>query len=124
MASNSYKNPPKFDESTSYETWKNELDIWKLMTELPKKKQALAVSLSLTGTARQTAVDISADDLNKDDGMNTLITALDVVFQKEQKDCAYEAYSAFDTYRKTEEESMTDFIVKFEQKYTKCKSMT
>ena len=56
MASNSYKNPPKFDESTSYETWKNEIEIWKLMTELPKKKQALAVSLSLGGTARQTAL--------------------------------------------------------------------
>ena len=121
MASNSYKNPPKFDESTSYETWKNEIEIWKLMTELPKKKQALAVSLLLGGTARQTALDISADDLNKDDGMNTLITALDGVFQKERKDCGYEAYSMFDTYRKSDETSMTDFIVQFEQHYTKCK---
>ena len=39
MASN-LKNPPKFDPKTmSYETWKNEVAVWQLVTELPDEKQ-------------------------------------------------------------------------------------
>jgi hypothetical protein len=44
----------------SLETWVTNLDI---------KKQALAVVLSLEGRARDTALEISVEDLNKDDGI-------------------------------------------------------
>ncbi len=90
-----YKNPPKFEES-SYDTWKNEVDIWELVTDLEKKKRALAVTLSLSGKARDTALAIKAEDLNKDTGMQTLLVALDKVFLKETVDSAYEAYTNFE----------------------------
>ena len=101
MANNAnYRVPPAFEEKKSYESWKNEIEMWKRVTDLDKKKQALAVALSLTGRARDTALEIPADDLNDDDGMKTLLEALDSVFLKEEKDRAYDAYTDFDRIRR------------------------
>ncbi|KAK9518554.1 hypothetical protein VZT92_023859 [Zoarces viviparus] len=93
MAAGNYKVPPPFDEKKSYESWKNEVEIWRLVTDLEKKKQALAVALSLTGRARDSALEIAAVDLNDDEGMNVLLTKLDAVFLKEETDRQYEAYN-------------------------------
>lgn len=122
MAAMNYKQPPKFDESkTSYETWKNEVEIWRQMTELDKKKQALALALSLTDKARETALEVNVDQLEKDDGVKTLLKALDGVFLKEDKDLTYEAYTKFDGYRKPEGLKIADYIYEFELRYSKCK---
>ena len=116
-----YKIPPKFDEARSYESWKNEVNIWKRVTELAKKKQALAVALGLEGRAREVAMEIPADDLDKDNGMDTLLEKLDGVFQLEEKDRAYEAYSQFDRMTKDAAVSMADYIIDFEQRYNRIK---
>uniref|UniRef100_A0AAV2MPS7 Integrase catalytic domain-containing protein n=1 Tax=Knipowitschia caucasica TaxID=637954 RepID=A0AAV2MPS7_KNICA len=120
MVSN-YRVPPKFDEARPYECWKNEVSIWRLVTELDKTKQALAVALGLEGRARETALEISAVDLNKDDGMETLLAKLDAVFLREEKDRAYEAYSHFDSITKGSALSMADYIIDFEQRYNRMK---
>lgn len=70
MVSN-YRVPPGFDEGKPYESWKNEVAIWTRVTELDKDKQALAVVLALSGRARETGMEVPADDLNKDTGMDT-----------------------------------------------------
>uniref|UniRef100_A0AAV2KYC4 Integrase catalytic domain-containing protein n=1 Tax=Knipowitschia caucasica TaxID=637954 RepID=A0AAV2KYC4_KNICA len=120
MVSN-YRVPPKFDEARPYECWKNEVSIWRLVTELDKTKQALAVALGLEGRARETALEISVVDLNKDDGMETLLAKLDAVFLIEEKDRAYEAYSHFDSITKGSALSMADYIIDFEQRYNRMK---
>jgi hypothetical protein len=43
------------------------------VTDLKSDKQALAVSLNLTGCAREVAMEVAAADLAKEDGMKTLI---------------------------------------------------
>ena len=116
MASN-YRNPPRFDESTGYDTWKNEIKIWELVTDLDKKKQALAITLTLTGKAKVAALSIKAEDLNKEDGMKTLFKVLDEVFLKERKDSAYEAYKNFDIFRKSTNMTMSEYIIEFDQRY-------
>lgn len=120
MAS-SYKVPPKFDEARPYECWKNEVNIWTRVTELDKKKQALAVALGLEGRAHETAMEIPAEDLDSDNGMATLMAKLDDVFLKEEKDRAYEAYSYFDGITKNSSVSMADYIIDFEQRYNRMK---
>lgn len=99
MVSN-YRVPPTFEEGKSYESWKNEVNIWTRVTGLEKKKQALAVALALSGRARDTAMEIPVDDLNKDTGMATLLGKLDALFLKEEKDRIYEAYSDFSVLQK------------------------
>ncbi|CAG2196723.1 unnamed protein product [Mytilus edulis] len=118
----SFKNPPTFDpRSMTYETWKNEISVWQLVTDLKVDKQALAVSLTLTGNAREVAMDVPAADLAKEDGMAKLITQLDKAFLRDDKDKAYEAYKNFDTFVKTENLSMSDYIIEFDKRYSKSK---
>ena len=119
MAS-TYKNPPKFDTDMPYERWKNELEVWQLVTELDKDKRALAVTLTLTGRAREAALEVPAKDLNKDGGMVTLLAALDKVFQKEKIDSTYEAYTQFDKFARAEGSSMSDYIIEYERLYKRC----
>lgn len=38
MVSN-YKTLPKFDEAMPYECWKNEVNVWRRVTELDKKEE-------------------------------------------------------------------------------------
>ena len=114
--SQNYKLPPGFDEGKSYENWKNEVEMWKRVTDLDKKKQAVAVALSLKGRARDIALEIPADDLDKDNGMTTLIQELDNLFTREEKDRAYEA---FDRISQKDDVPMGEYIADFEQKYNK-----
>lgn len=86
-----YKAPLKFDKARPYECWKNYVNIWRGVTELNKKKQALVVALGLEGRARETAMAIPAEDLDSDDSMVILLAKLDEVFLKEEKGRAYEA---------------------------------
>ena len=113
-----YKNPLKFEEDC-YERWKNELEIWQLVTDLEKKKQALAVTLSLTRKAREAALNIKAEDLNCDEGMKTLIQILDKLFLQETIDSAYDAYKNFDGFRNPGDMHINDYIVEFDQRYQK-----
>ena len=112
-----YKNPPKLEDC--YERWRNELEIWQLVTDLEKKKQALAVTLSLTGKAREAALNIKAEDLNSDEGMKTLIQTLNKLFLQETIDSAYDAYKNFDGFRKPGDMHINDYIVEFDQRYQK-----
>lgn len=119
MASN-FKNPPTFDGSeTSYSTWKNELSIWRMVTDLPEEKQALAVTLSFSGSAKKTALELKAEDLAKKEGLDTLLKHLDGVFKRDDKDCAYEAYQNFENFRRSASTSMADYIIQFEQHYNR-----
>ncbi|KAG7489765.1 bifunctional UDP-N-acetylglucosamine transferase and deubiquitinase ALG13 isoform X2 [Solea senegalensis] len=115
--------PPPFDEKTSYETWKNEVEIWRLVTDLDIKKQALAVTLSLTGRAKASALEIAAGDLNSDTGMTALLTKLDSVYLKEEKDRQYEAYTEFDRITRGSGVSMVDHIIEFEHLYNKIRKL-
>lgn len=116
-----YKNPPSLSSDKTYQQWKSEVKLWELVTDLDKKKRGLALALSLEGKAREVAVDISSDDLNADDGVNKLVTALDNLFEKDKVDQAYSAYTVFDKFYRTDGMAMSNYIIQFEQNYTKCK---
>ena len=75
-----YKIPPVLSETKGYEQWSKELNIWRMITNVDKKKQALVVTLSLSGKARETALEIDSSELNADDGIDILIKQLDAVF--------------------------------------------
>ena len=77
----SYKNPPSLSDGVSYDSWSSEVDIWRRMTDIAKAKQALAVTLSLTGQYEEIAISVSIDQLNSDEGLDSL---LDVMEAKER----------------------------------------
>ena len=115
-----YKQPPKFDENSSYEAWSSEVKIWQNLTDLDITKQALAVTLSLTGRAHETAVRVPVDELNSNSGMQVLCTMLDKVLKKEDKDLAYETYTTFDNFKCCDGVTIGDYIYEFEKLYERC----
>lgn len=124
MATGGFKNPPSFGPSDNYVNWKNEVAVWRLVTDLEKKKMGLAVTLCLTGQAKSIALEMDvAEELNVDDGLDKLIEKLDSVFMTDDVDLAYAAYSDFDSYKfvSSPEVSMNDFIIEFDRRYNLCK---
>lgn len=113
MAHN-FKVPPKLGDENihQYSTWKNEIKIWQLVTDLTKSKQALAIVLCLSGKPKQVALELKTEDLNKENGTETLLTALDTVYKKGEKERAYEAYSNFENIERTVDMSITLYCLK------------
>ena len=56
--------------------------------------------------------------MNAGDGVDILIKQLDAVFKKEAID---EAYSPFESYKRKPEETVSDYIIEFEHRYSKAK---
>lgn len=120
MVSN-YRLPPGFDKGKPYETWKNEVAVWTRVTELDKDEHRSQSFLALSGRVRETGMEIPADDLNKDTSMDTLLAKLDSLFLKGEKDRAYDAYSSFDRVMRDGSISMADYIIDFEQRYSRMR---
>ena len=116
-----FKNPPSFgDGETNYETWRNELEMWCLVTDVKIEKQALAVALSLHGQARAIALELDKTKLNAADGIEFLLNALDPVFKKNEIDILYTQYSNFEKLQR-DGGKISDYIVEFERQYNLMK---
>ena len=61
----------------TYDVWRKDINIWTRLTDLDKKKQALAIHLSLNERARQATSELEVEKLECDDGIKNLIERLD-----------------------------------------------
>ena len=87
----SKKTPPKSQEGMTNKTWKNKTDMWKM----PKEQQAIIVLLELlTGNAKaeKAVSELTATDVNNENGLKLLIEKLDEVFESDKIDEAYLVY--------------------------------
>ena len=67
---------PVFTENMLYKTWRNKIDMWQLVTIVPKKEQVINILLdSLKGNtkAEKTISDLTATELNDDEGINIIL---------------------------------------------------
>ena len=116
------KSPPKFKDGVSYVSWKNKIEMWALVTSIPKKEQAIVVLLEALDEnikAKKVVSELTASNLNVDTGLKLLLDKLDLTFKAEKVDDAYSAYSNFNVFVKKEEISMNDYILEFEHLYYK-----
>ena len=77
-----------------YKTWKNKLNMWQIITSIPKKEQSIVVLLdSLKGNtkAEKAVADIKAEKINND-GVKAITDKLDQIFFEESDDEAYKVY--------------------------------
>lgn len=117
-----FKGPPSLHKDITYSTWKRELAIWQAFTSIENKKQAPAIFLTLTGQAREAALEIDIKKLNADDGVKNLIEALDKLYLQDEACSAYEAYEIFEKFVRPAEMSIADYIIQFERFHIKAKS--
>nr|CAB3262905.1 uncharacterized protein LOC100184952 [Phallusia mammillata] len=99
--------PPRFGDGTAYSSWRNKVEMWQLVTAVPRKEQAILVVESLEGNAKaDRAVSVLRTNfLHHENGMERLLTHMDAVFETEKVDEAYAAYTDFSSFLRKEDKS-------------------
>ena len=114
----SIKQPPVFNpEDDDYTSWKADLEIWQMYTDINSRKQGPAVYLSLKGRARDAIRGVTTDQIGAEDGVKAIINKLDEVFQSDLNTRAYCAFKDFVNYRRKSGENFAKFIVEYEKHY-------
>ena len=118
--------PPKLKDGDDYDEWAREIEIWQMVTEIPKEKQGAMIYLSLEGQARQCCKSVPTDKLQGENGVKELMLKLKTLFAKDSEQAAFKAYEQFETYMRPEEMEMIEFINEWERRYAKIaeKNMT
>lgn len=116
-------NPPVFHEERGYDRYKLELLAWKEVTDVSKKKQGIAIALSLPDRVKEKVFDnVELDTLKGDDSLDTLVTYLDLILKKDELEDCLEKFENFEDYVRGDSESVSDYIDNFDQRYIKIKN--
>ena len=71
--------------------------------------------LSLTEKIRKSCNDISVRDLNKDDGLDTLVREIKSLYVKDTNTLAFMSYNKFENFNKRlDDVNIVDYINRFE----------
>ena len=116
--------PPQLTKEKGYERYKNELLAWIRVTDVPGTKQAITVALSLpenyeNGIRERVFDELSLDELQADGGLDVLVKFLDKHLGKDDLVDCLEKYEDFEEFKREENQSIIDFVAKFDQKYNK-----
>ena len=114
MMAAKYLTPPTLVPE-KYTSWRKEMVIWEMATNVEKKKMAPTVFLTLTGKAREAVLEMDAATLNEDNGLTKLYEKLDELFKEDATQAALICYDKFERYARGSEMSITDYLVEFER---------
>ena len=123
-SSNSYRAPPELSEHKVYKDWLKEVKIWQIATDVKKEKQAAMILLSLKGKAREAALELSIEDIGKDDGSGVMLITnkLEELFKEDENLEAFNAYEKFEQFRRENDMNMKDFINAFQRLNAKLRA--
>ena len=118
--------PPDLNGCKTYEAYRRELSAWAAVTDLAEKKQGNYIALSLPNKSdfgndlRERVFEhLSVEELNDENGLKKLLEFLDKELGKNAIDDVIEKWDAFDSCRKSESQSLDEFISEFELKSNK-----
>ena len=106
-----YKAPPLLKEDSNYELWKKEITLWKTFTDLDAKKQGPAICLSLTGKAREAALELSVENFSSDTGVVQLLAKLDELYLKDKDQLPHATYDSFENFKRPPDMSIKDYLI-------------
>ena len=122
--------PPIFNSAKkTYEHYKQELLAWQKVTDVPKSKQGLVIYLSLPDEdekriKEKISDEVELSDLEKDDGLHKLIKYMDSQLKKDDLEDQWAKYNEFHDYYRAGDESVEEFINKFDTMYNKLVKCT
>ena len=114
MSSN-IKAPPSLSKCSSYEAWQKEIKIWQAFTDLPAGKQGPGIFLTLEGRSREAVLELDVAKISAADGVKTIIEKLDGLYLKDKTQSAFEAYDAFEKFRRPSDMTIGEYINQFER---------
>ena len=108
-------------QNEPYDIWKTKITLWQKVTTLGDDEQAPAVALTLEGAASAAVLKIPTGTLCSANGMTELINKLDGLYDEDKDQTTYQVYDQFEKFRRTENMSMSDYLIQFELMYQKAK---
>ena len=111
------KTPPILSDDIPYSDWKNDVNIWKLYTDLDKKKRGPALYLTLTGKARECVRSLKAEEIGGDNGLDLIVNKLNAVFEDDINMQTFTCFQEFYQYRRPSGVGMKEFIIRYEGLY-------
>ena len=121
-AYNPDKAPPPLADCATYEDYKKLVTIWSEFTTLDKNKQGMAVFLSLKGADQEAVLELPTDQIKGEHGLNNVLARLDKLYVKDETLEKYKALEDFESYRRSAQTPINEFILQFEKKYHRIKS--
>ena len=112
------KSPPKLENEMEYEVWREDIDIWCEVTDIPKVKQAMIIRSSLSGRAKQAASQLSKETLKAEGGVKKLLEKLDELFLRDKGTRQFAAFRDLYNLRRRNS-SIEEFVSEFEHVYFK-----
>ena len=114
------KAPPLLAETATYEDWKKKINIWNKISTLDAQSKASQVFLSLSGEAEQAILELDEDQIYCAAGLQNILDRLDRLYKKDETLQKFEWLEKFESYNRSEDMTILQHIVKFEQLYNKC----
>ena len=117
MATNTRpKDPPHWFEGQSYEDWKKEVDVWKLVSKAEKKEEGPLVYRVLTGEPKNKINELTSAQIGSDTGLQLILDKLDELYEldKNQKIC--HILEAFEKFKRLPSMPMSVFLIEFEKR--------
>ena len=124
---NKFLTPPVWKvETTSYEDWKFDVDLWTKFTKTEKKRQGFAV-YNVLPTAKgvnekvRLAMQNKEIKIDEDDSVDQLFIILDKWFKKDDLSIVCETWGAYKSLLKKESDTMDQFLNEYEKKVKELK---
>ena len=111
----SFAHPPFLAENgTAYEEWKKLTKMWRKFTKFKKAEQGSVLAVkALKGEARSLALSIPEDQLDADDGVETLFNELDKLYLKDKDTLGYEYWKKLSSYTRSMDASILSYCAEF-----------
>ena len=114
---------PMLEKAKTFELWKTEVEIWKEVTDIKAEKIGMTLALSLPeeckfGKNIKSSIleKISIAALKGNTGYDKVIQHLDTLLGKDKVVDKFERFNDFVDCKKTEEQSIEDFVSTFDSK--------
>ena len=114
--------PPQLSKDTTYENYKKELDIWKLLKSCSEEEQGPIVFRTLTGKAKSAALELTTQEIGAKDGLSKILGKLDRLYLADdnQRTCAI--LEKFESFKRSSTQTMSSFILEFEGLHNQLKN--
>ena len=111
---------PCLGDDIDYRTWKRQVRIWQLGTSAKPEQQAARLIGKMAGKCHEAAIQLDLTKLaDKDEGVNYLLKELDKDFLSDQTQTIFSAMDEFVTFKRTDGQSVEDYIREFSQRHKK-----
>ena len=121
MASATNKVPPQISNFKNYSDWVRMVNIWTKFTDLHKTKQGPALVMSLSGKALEAILELEDSVISSENGVKQILNKLDTIYKKDELHEKFVDLENFESYKRTPEMSIHDFLIEFDQRYNKLR---